>query len=68
MVAWEESLQYKLEKASAGLLSSFTSGEGLVARFQGTGTVYIQTRNFGGFLSHLGSINGGSKGIFGRLF
>lgn len=68
MVAWEESLQYKLEKASKGILSSITSGEGLVARFQGTGTVYIQTRNFDSFLGRLGSINGGNKGIIGRLF
>lgn len=68
MVAWEESLAYGLEKASKGLISSFTGGEGLVARFRGTGTIYIQTRNFDGFLSHLGTINGRSSGLFGRMF
>lgn len=68
MVAWEESLQYNIEKASKGFISSFTSGEGLVARFRGTGTVYIQTRNFDGFLSHIGSVNGKSNGLLGRLF
>lgn len=67
MVAWEDSLTYNLEKASKGILSSITSGEGLVARFKGTGTVYIQTRSFDGFLSHIGSINGKSSGLIGRL-
>ncbi len=51
MVAWEDSLQYNLEKASKGLISSFTSGEGLVARVKGTGAIYIQTRNPDSFLS-----------------
>lgn len=67
MVAWEETLTYNLEKASKGFISSFTSGEGLVARFKGTGTIYIQTRNVGGFLGFLG-VMGESKGLFGKLF
>lgn len=67
LVAWEESLQYNIEKASSGWVSSFTSGEGLVCRFKGTGTVYIQTRNFGSFLSMLPLEGGKSKGIVGRL-
>ena len=66
-VAWEDSLDYKIEKASKGLISSWTSGEGLVARFKGSGTVYIQTRNFDGFLAQIGTVNG-SKGLLGRLF
>lgn len=50
LVAWEASLEYKIEKASAsGWISSFTSGEGLVCRFKGPGKVYIQTRNPSGF-------------------
>ncbi len=68
MVAWESSLTYKLEKASSGFISSFTSGEGLVARFSGTGSIYIQTRNIGGFLGYLGVFDGQSKGLLGRLF
>jgi uncharacterized protein (TIGR00266 family) len=68
MVAWEESLTYSLEKANKGLMSSFTSGEGLVARFKGTGTIFIQTRNFSGFLSHIGTINGRGSGLLSRLF
>ncbi len=56
LVAWPETMHYSLEKASAGWISSFTSGEGLVCRFRGPGVVYIQTRNpsaFGSWLSHL---------------
>jgi len=49
MVAWSANANYKIEKASKGWGSSFTSGEGLVCRFQGPGDVYIQTRNAPGF-------------------
>ena len=53
MVAWSANANYKIEKASKGWVSSFTSGEGLVCRFQGPGDVYIQTRNSPGFGSWL---------------
>lgn len=56
LVAWPERMQYSLEKASSGWISSFTSGEGLVCRFRGPGTVFIQSRNpsaFGSWLSRL---------------
>lgn len=33
---------------SGGLISSFTSGEGLVMRLKGKGKIIIQTRSFGG--------------------
>ncbi|MDH3974752.1 MAG: TIGR00266 family protein [Deltaproteobacteria bacterium] len=49
MVAWSANSNYKIEKASKGWISSFTSGEGLVCRFEGPGDVYIQTRNSPGF-------------------
>jgi uncharacterized protein (TIGR00266 family) len=49
MVAWSANANYKIEKASKGWVSSFTSGEGLVCRFQGPGDIYIQTRNAPGF-------------------
>lgn len=45
LVAWPDYMNYKIEKASSGWISSFTSGEGLVCRFRGPGTVLIQTRN-----------------------
>lgn len=49
LVAWPDYMEYKIEKASKGWVSSFTSGEGLVCRFRGPGTVLIQTRNPQGF-------------------
>lgn len=49
LVAWPDYMQYSIEKASAGWISSWTSGEGLVCRFRGPGTVLIQTRNPQGF-------------------
>ncbi len=45
LVAWPDTMQYEIEKASSGWISSMTSGEGLVCRFRGPGTVLIQTRN-----------------------
>ena len=45
LVAWPDYMEYKIERASNGWLSSFTSGEGLVCRFRGPGVVLIQTRN-----------------------
>ena len=45
LVAWPETMQYKIEKASSGWISSFTSGEGIVCRFRGPGKIYIQSRN-----------------------
>ncbi|MEN8908402.1 MAG: TIGR00266 family protein [Clostridiales bacterium] len=49
LVAWTEYTSYKIEKAAKGWISSITSGEGLVCRFTGPGTIYIQTRNPNGF-------------------
>lgn len=45
LVAWPERMEYRIERAASGWISSFTSGEGLVCRFQGPGRVLIQTRN-----------------------
>jgi uncharacterized protein (TIGR00266 family) len=45
LVAWDARSVYHVEKAAAGWLSSLTSGEGLVCRFQGPAQVWIQTRN-----------------------
>lgn len=43
VVAWDSQLDYNIQPASGVI--GFTTGEGLVNRFTGTGTVYIQTRN-----------------------
>jgi len=49
LVAWPEGLDYKIQTAAAGWISSLTSGEGLVCRFRGPGRVLIQSRSPGGF-------------------
>jgi uncharacterized protein (TIGR00266 family) len=54
LVAWPENTKIKIEKASKGWLSSFTSGEGLVTRVSGPAEVYIQTRNVRAFGSWMG--------------
>ncbi|PHH53947.1 hypothetical protein CFIMG_002964RA [Ceratocystis fimbriata CBS 114723] len=44
LVAWNT--KYVMERvASGGIISGLASGEGLVCKFTGPGTVYIQTRN-----------------------
>ncbi len=47
LVAW--TCDYQVEKAAAGWISSFKSGEGLVCRMKGPGTIHIQTRNLAPF-------------------
>ena len=44
LVAWPDYMQYRIEKASNGWISSIMSGECQVCRFRGPGTVLIQTR------------------------
>lgn len=61
LVAWPATMQYSIEKASKGIFSSITSGEGLVCRFTGPGTVYTQTRNpndFGSWVQRFLPIKG----------
>ena len=43
VVAWDASLDYRIEVASG--IFGFTTGEGVVNSFTGSGRVYIQTRN-----------------------
>lgn len=43
VVAWDADLDYHIEVASG--MFGFTTGEGLVNTFNGSGRVYIQTRN-----------------------
>ncbi|EWZ28015.1 hypothetical protein FOZG_18292 [Fusarium oxysporum Fo47] len=47
LVAW--SCNYKIEKAGGGTMSGIKTGEGLVCRFTGPGSVYVQTRNMDEF-------------------
>lgn len=50
IVAFEQTLDFDVERVG-GWGTTFFSGEGLVCRFQGEGTVYVQTRNARGFAS-----------------
>lgn len=52
IVAFETALQWNVKKVS-GLLTSLISGEGLVAEFKGTGSVWLQTRSNQAFLDWL---------------
>ena len=65
LVAWPDYMDYKIEKASKGWISSFTSGEMLVCRFRGPGVILIQTRNpssFGDWIkSFLPAATSGSR-------
>lgn len=48
MVAFTEGLDYNVKRIG-GLKSTIFSGEGLVAEFHGTGTLYLQTRSMNAF-------------------
>ncbi len=73
LVAWPDYMDYKIEKASKGWISSFTSGEMAVCRFRGPGVVLIQTRNpdaFKGWIRSLlpvGNSNSGSSSFLDNL-
>ncbi|RGP74503.1 hypothetical protein FLONG3_6062 [Fusarium longipes] len=56
LVAW--SCNYSIEKAGGGAISSLKTGEGLVCRFIGPGSVYVQTRNMDEFQSFIKSTVG----------
>ena len=56
LVAWNDDMEYHIEKASNGWANSIMSGECLVCRFRGPGTVLIQTRNPGSFRSWISSL------------
>lgn len=45
IVAFDETVTYKLKKAAKGIFSSLASGEGLVGEYSGPGRIWIQTRN-----------------------
>ena len=53
MVAYEGNLDFKVGGGGGGLKGLFLSGEGLVMTFNGTGTVYLQSRNLQGLVSWL---------------
>lgn len=54
LVAWN--CKYVMERvASGGIISGISSGEGLVCKFSGPGTVFMQTRNPPAFAAWMGA-------------
>jgi len=45
IVAFEDTLEFKIVKAGKSLIGSFLGGEGLVCKFHGTGKLYCQSHN-----------------------
>jgi uncharacterized protein (TIGR00266 family) len=45
IVAFEDTLQFRIGKAGKSLIGSFLGGEGLVCKFSGRGTLYCQSHN-----------------------
>lgn len=56
LVAFTEGVEYSIDKAGSGWIGSFLSGEGLVLRMRGRGTVYLQSRNPSEFGSSVGRL------------
>jgi uncharacterized protein (TIGR00266 family) len=53
LIAWN--CKYVMERvASGGIISGIASAEGLVCKFTGPGTVYMQTRNARAFAAYMG--------------
>lgn len=55
-MAW--SCDYSIEKAGGGSMTSLKTDEGLVCRFTGPGSIYIQTRNQDEFEQYVGAVAG----------
>lgn len=53
IVAFEETVQYKVKKAAKGILSSLASGEGLVCEYTGPGKLWVQTRALSAFAAQI---------------
>lgn len=61
IVAFQDTVEYRIKKAAAGLFATLASGEGLVAEYTGPGKIWLQTRNlkaFAGLLAPFMQRNG----------
>lgn len=56
IVAFNETLNFKISKAGKSIISTILGGEGFVCRFQGKGTVWCQSHNATGFGKLLGPL------------
>lgn len=55
LVAFTSGIRYSIAKAAAGWIASYLSGEGLVLRVEGRGSLYVQSRNPSEFGKNVGS-------------
>jgi uncharacterized protein (TIGR00266 family) len=62
IVAFDETLNFSIKKSASSWISSFFSGEGLVCKFEGKGTVWCQSHNPSSFGSTLGPLLKPRKG------
>ncbi|KEY67070.1 hypothetical protein S7711_09963 [Stachybotrys chartarum IBT 7711] len=58
LVAWN--CDFRIERAGGSSSTSFKTGEGLVCRFTGPGSVYVQTRNMSDFKSFIRANSAGA--------
>jgi uncharacterized protein (TIGR00266 family) len=56
IVAFSETLNFSISKASKSWIGSILGGEGLVCKFQGNGTVWCQSHNPSSFGYSLGPL------------
>lgn len=67
LVGFTEGMHHDLSRVSRGMKSLFFSGEGIVSRFTGPGTIYTQSRSSQSFLQWLSNrLPGGGGGSGGR--
>lgn len=62
LVAYDDTIQVQVRKASSGIVQALKSGEGLVLDFQGPGRVVTQSRNPTGLINWIQSVLPGSRG------
>lgn len=53
LVGYQGNLDFKIKSAGGGVMGFVAGGEGLVCEFNGTGTVYIQSRNLSSLVGWL---------------
>ena len=61
LVAYDDTIQVAVRKATSGIMQTLKSGEGLVLDFQGPGRVVTQSRNPNGLISWIQSVLPGSR-------
>ena len=56
LVAFEDTLDYEITKATSSLVGSFLSGEGLVMRVRGKGRLLVQSHDAGSLGRQIGRL------------